>query len=81
MRACDSPIHCWRHEWEGIDSATAELNNAWTAASEEIYKAQSQAGGEQTGGQQPGGDGAGQQQQQTGNAGEDVQDVPYEEVK
>jgi molecular chaperone DnaK len=65
-----------------IDSATAELNNAWTAASEEIYKAQSQAGGEQAGGQQPGGDGAGQQQrQENGNAGENVQDVPYEEVK
>jgi len=65
-----------------IETATAELNNAWTAASEEIYKAQSQAGSEQAGGQQPGGDEGGQQQQQqTGNAGENVQDVPYEEVK
>jgi len=65
-----------------IDAASAELNNAWTAASEEIYKAQSQAGEQQqaTGNDQSAnaggqGNGAGQQ------TGENVQDVPYEEVK
>src|SRR4029078_837695 len=31
----------------GIDAATASLNTAWTAASEEIYKAGQQAGGPQ----------------------------------
>jgi molecular chaperone DnaK len=60
-----------------IESAMTSLNNAWTAASEEIYKASQQAGpGPQQ--QQPE-NGAGQQQQGTGN--ENVQDVPYEEVK
>src|SRR5687767_10539635 len=29
----------------GVDAAMAEMNTAWTAASEEIYKAQQQAGG------------------------------------
>lgn len=57
-----------------IDPAVTELNNAWTAASEEMYKATQGAG-------QPG-DGAGQQQSTgTGNAGENVQDAEYEEVK
>lgn len=62
-----------------IDAATAEMNTAWTAASEEIYKAQ-QAGG------QPGDQGfaGGQQQQQPNNGGggnENVTDAEYEEVK
>jgi molecular chaperone DnaK len=58
-----------------IDPAVAELNNAWTAASEEIYKAtQGQPGG------QPGPDG-GQQQQQPGGGSENVTDAEYEEVK
>ena len=56
-----------------IDAATAELNNAWQAASAEMY-AQS---GAQPGAQQ----GAGQGGQQTSNGGEDVQDVEFEEVK
>jgi len=63
-----------------IDAAMTSLNNAWTAASEEIYKASQQAGagaGQEQ--QQQPGNGAGQQQQGTGN--ENVQDVPYEEVK
>lgn len=61
-----------------IDAAVAEMNTAWTAASEEIYKAQ-QAGGAQpgaegfAGGQQPGGN------QQGGN--ENVTDAEFEEVK
>lgn len=68
-----------------IDSALASLNAAWTAASQDIYNAQSAAGAQAAGGaqqQQPGPDGAGAQQQQGTNAGgENVTDVPYEEVK
>lgn len=58
-----------------IDSATASLNAAWTAASEEMYKA-SQAGGGQPG--------AGPQDANSGaqtNAGENVTDAEFEEVK
>ena len=55
------------------------MNNAWTAASQDIYNAQQQ--GATGGAQQPGADaGAGQQQSGNGNA-ENVQDVPFEEVK
>ncbi|MBL7735293.1 MAG: Hsp70 family protein, partial [Chitinophagaceae bacterium] len=59
-----------------LDTATAEMNTAWTAASEEIYKAQA-------GAQQPGADGGQQQQQGDANAagGENVTDAEYEEVK
>ncbi len=67
-----------------IDTAMASLNAAWTAASEDMYKA-TQEGGAQ---QQPGPDGhAGQGHSagaggQTADAGADnVTDVPYEEVK
>jgi len=61
-----------------IELASTELNNAWTAASQDIYNAQQQQPG---GAQQPGADaGAGQQQSGNGNA-ENVQDVPFEEVK
>ncbi|MCU7551574.1 molecular chaperone DnaK [Chitinophagaceae bacterium LB-8] len=57
-----------------IDAAVAEMNNAWTAASEEIYKATQQAGGE------PGAEGG--QQQNAGSTGsENVTDAEYEEVK
>ena len=60
-----------------IDTALAELNAAWTAASEDIYKATQDTAGAQAngGGAQPGAEGS----QQT--AGDNVQDVPYEEVK
>ena len=55
-----------------IDTATAELEAAWTAASEEMYAASQQGG-------QPQGDAS---QQQGGNqGGDDVQDVEFEEVK
>ncbi|HLG35584.1 MAG TPA: molecular chaperone DnaK, partial [Bacteroidia bacterium] len=61
-----------------IDTTMQELNTAWSAASEEMYKA-SQAAGEaqqaQPGEQPPQGDGS-----QTGGDG-NVTDVPYEEVK
>ena len=62
-----------------IDAAMTSLNNAWTAASEEIYKASQQAGTAPGAEQQQPGNGAGQQQQGPGY--ENVQDVPYEEVK
>ena len=65
-----------------VDSALASLNAAWTAASQDIYNAQAAAGAQAQ--QQPGGDGGAQQQPQGENAGaggENVQDVPFEEVK
>src|SRR5438128_3645998 len=37
-----------------IDSALAEMNNAWTAASEDMYKATQDAGGQQPGNEQQG---------------------------
>src|SRR4030095_2919843 len=61
-----------------IDASMTELNNAWTAASQDIYNAQQQQAG---GAQQPGADaGAGGQQQQPGGGNgngnaENVQDV------
>jgi molecular chaperone DnaK len=58
-----------------IDPAVTELNNAWTAASEEMYKATQ---GEGQPGAQPG---AEQQQEGGSNAGENVTDAEYEEVK
>jgi len=57
-----------------IDSAMAELNSAWTAASEEIYKATQQGGGGQQ--QQSGPTGSDQQ-----SGGETVTDAEFEEVK
>jgi molecular chaperone DnaK len=63
-----------------IDSAIAELNNAWTTASEELYKATQQAGAQ---GGQPGADHSqgqgGGHQADTG--GENVTDAEFEEVK
>lgn len=59
-----------------VDAAMAELNAAWTAASQDMYNAQ-QAGAQP--GEQPG---DGQSQQQAGSgANDNVTDVPYEEVK
>ena len=63
-----------------IDAAITEMNTAWTAASEEIYKAQ-QAGGE-PGAQDTAGSGGQQQQGNNGGGGnENVTDAEYEEVK
>jgi molecular chaperone DnaK len=65
-----------------IDAATAELNTAWTAASQDIYNTQQGAGGEQATGQQGGGNGQGQGNATAdAGAGDNVTDVPYEEVK
>ena len=61
----------------GIDTHLAALNAAWTAASEDMYKAtQDQPGADASAGaaQQPH-EGAG------ATAGDNVTDVPYEEVK
>jgi len=60
-----------------IDTAVAEMNTAWTAASEEMYKATQQAGGNGNG--QPQGEGAQQEPQQQNN--ENVTDAEFEEVK
>ncbi|MEJ7913546.1 MAG: molecular chaperone DnaK [Chitinophagaceae bacterium] len=66
-----------------IDTAMTTLNTAWTAASEEMYKAtQGQPDGQQQ--QQPGGpDGNGNagQQQNAGAQSENVTDAEFEEVK
>jgi molecular chaperone DnaK len=62
----------------GLDSSMNELNTAWTAASQDMYNSTQQQGpGTQPGAeqQQPGSNGGG------AKAGEDVTDVPYEEVK
>ncbi len=58
-----------------IDAALAEMNTAWTAASEEIYKAQ--AAGAQ--GAQPGPDAGAQAS--SGTTGDHVEDAQFEEVK
>jgi molecular chaperone DnaK len=58
-----------------VDAAMAEMNTAWTAASEDIYKAQQAAGGNA----QPGADNAGANASQAG--GETVTDAEFEEVK
>lgn len=62
-----------------IDTAMAELNAAWTAASEDIYKSQGEGGAQQ----QPGADAGGQQtaDANAGQGNDNVTDVPYEEVK
>jgi molecular chaperone DnaK len=58
----------------GIDSAMATLNTAWTAASEEMYKA--------TQGQPQGGPEAGADNNQSSGAGsQEATDVDFEEVK
>ncbi|MBE7177920.1 MAG: molecular chaperone DnaK [Mucilaginibacter polytrichastri] len=59
-----------------IDTAKAELESAWTAASEEMYKASAEQGGQPQGEGQPNAGGNGQ----TGNSGDDVTDVDFEEV-
>ncbi|MDQ6844457.1 MAG: molecular chaperone DnaK [Bacteroidota bacterium] len=62
-----------------IDTAVAEMNAAWTAASEEMYKATQ----EQPGGTNGGGDGQSHAQPEgaEANAGDNVTDAEFEEVK
>lgn len=56
-----------------IDAAMAEMNTAWTAASEDIYKAQADGG---AAAQEPAGQGASAQA-----ASDTVEDAQFEEVK
>jgi len=64
-------------DFAGIDTAQAELQNAWNAASEDMYKAAGDAGAQ--GGANPGaGAGAGNA---AGSTGDTVTDVDFEEVK
>jgi molecular chaperone DnaK len=61
-------------DYDGLDKAMEEMNTAWSAASEEIYKA----------GQEGGAPGAEQQHNEGANAnanGDQVTDADYEEVK
>jgi molecular chaperone DnaK len=62
-----------------VDSAMNELNQAWTAASEELYKAQ-QAGASAQGGAQPN-DGASSNGGNAQQGSENVTDAEFEEVK
>jgi molecular chaperone DnaK len=57
-----------------IDAATAEMNTAWTAASEEMYKATQEAG-------QPGADANANTGASAGPSGDNVEDAQFEEVK
>ena len=58
----------------GIDSSLAELNTAWTAASEEIYKAQAD-------GAAPQGDAGAQPHAEQAAGNDHVEDAQFEEVK
>ncbi len=58
-----------------IDAALAEMNTAWTAASEDMYKATQDTGG------QPGGGNGNQQDSGNSQSGETVTDAEFEEVK
>jgi molecular chaperone DnaK len=58
-----------------IDTALAEMNVAWTAASEDIYKAQ------QDGGAQPGAEQTGANHSNTQTSNDTVEDATFEEVK
>ncbi|WP_257658154.1 molecular chaperone DnaK [Parapedobacter lycopersici] len=62
-------------DFAAIETAQAALQNAWNAASEELYKASQDAAAS---GQPAGDAGAGQQ---AGGGTDDVTDVEYEEVK
>jgi molecular chaperone DnaK len=59
-----------------MDKASEALNNAWQAASQEIYKATQEAAASAAGPQAGGGE-----TNANSNGGEPVTDVPYEEVK
>jgi len=58
-----------------IDTATTEMNTAWTAASEDIYKAQQETGA------QPSAEQAGPQEGAQASNNDTVEDVQFEEVK
>ncbi len=60
-----------KQDLAAIDAATEKVNEAWKNASEDLYKAQQEAG-QQPGDDQPGGDAS--------SGADDVTDVEYEEV-
>ena len=60
-----------KQDLAAIDAATEKVNEAWKNASEDLYKAQQEAG-QQPGDDQPGGD--------ANSGADDVTDVEYEEV-
>lgn len=62
-----------------LDRAMEALNTAWTAASEEIYKAGQQAGGAEGAEQAQTADASAESNQD--NGGDDVADADFEEVK
>jgi molecular chaperone DnaK len=64
-----------------IESALKNLNTAWTAASEDMYKAQQQQPNQDAGGGAAGNQGAGGGEKQGGGGTENVTDVDFEEVK
>ena len=61
-----------------IDAAMEKINEAWKAASEEMYKAQQES---QSAGPQPGADAGAGASTEGEAAQDDVQDVDFEEVK
>ncbi len=65
--------YCYR-KIADIDAAMNELNTAFHAVSQEMYNAANAQGAQA-------GPNAGQQQSQGGNAGDNVQDADFEEVK
>ncbi len=69
---------------DAIDTAMEELNKQWQAASQDLYNAQQQAGGQADAGQD-GGQQAGEQQNagqsSSDNSDDEVTDVDFEEVK
>jgi molecular chaperone DnaK len=64
-----------------IDTANTELTAAWTAASEDMYKATQETGTQQPGEDQGQSNGNGAGNENAGATGDNVTDVPYEEVK
>ncbi len=67
---------------DAIDKATAELNNVWQAASQDIYNAQQAQGGAQPGPDgQPQGNPQDNAQNNKGGDDQEVTDVDFEEVK
>ena len=60
-----------------IDAAIAEINTAWTAASEHLYKGTQQDDAQSAGGGQPNGN----EQTNSGKNAENVTDAEFEEVK
>jgi len=70
-------------KYEELDQRMEDLNNAWQAASQEMYNAQQQASGGQqsTGGQQSSGQQKGSSSGKNDNDDGEVTDVDFEEVK